>query len=124
MAVVTLLATSLNKPISGYLSVTSDLANKKKYPTLIRVSYTMSYMAQAIRTVLQYYNWTIIAVVRHLDTCNTQLSGIDTEFQNSNINIRRLTLDFTSPASLQYGLPILQTVARSIVKKNLFTISA
>lgn len=114
MTPVALIASSVDKPMFGSMSITSDLANKTKYTTLTRLSFTMSYLAEAIRVTLLYHNWTSVAIVRNKDSCSVPFSGIASEFQGYNITITNdLTVDFYSQDSLSNALMILKMTARS-----------
>lgn len=122
MLAVALQASSLNKPLFGYMSILSDLANKTKYSTLVRLSYTMAYMAEAIKTVVVHHNWTSLAVIRHVrGSCAVFLSGIAQQFKQNGITISiDLEVDFKSNASMSVALMTIKTSARSMVRLKMF----
>lgn len=112
-----LVASSMNKPIIGFLSKTSELGNKTKYTTLARLADTMSYMGNAIAAVLKYHKWSSIAIVRtNKGACDIALSGIDKYFLGGGITVSSdLSVDITSSDNVANALMILKMTARSKV---------
>lgn len=117
MAAVALQASSLKKPLFGYITISNDLANKTKYSSLMRVSYTMSYLAEAVRVVLLNHNWTTVSIVKSANAnCNLLLSGVAKQFNLYRIIIvKEIEVDFTLQSDMDNALLMLKMTARSML---------
>lgn len=117
MKIVALMASIINKPVISYITMSDELANKEKYRTLSSVSYTMSYMAQAIRALLMFYNWNRITIIRaHPTNCTILLSGIPNAFRPYNISIvNDVVIDMSNDGSVSNALNYIKHTTRSNV---------
>lgn len=116
MNIGALFASYFNIPIMGYISVGDNLANKTKYPTLVRSSFSMGPLGNAVKTLLNYYHWKNIAIIRSPSAdCDTSLSGIYSVIRDPLTPVTVKT-DITaeSDSEIRQALFTLQKVARSL----------
>lgn len=111
-----------NKPIISYMTMSNDMSNRRKYSTFSSVSYTMSYIAQAVRATLLYHNWTRVALVRtHPTNCTIPFSGIPSAFQPYNITITNdVLVDLSDSSSVFTALKSVMNTARSTIIPTLY----
>uniref|UniRef100_A0A915HUQ0 Calpain catalytic domain-containing protein n=1 Tax=Romanomermis culicivorax TaxID=13658 RepID=A0A915HUQ0_ROMCU len=114
ISITALLAANLDLPTFGYLSVSSQLENKRKYKTLVRTANSMSYMSQAIREVLLYFKWRRIVVIRVPgSTCDVLTDAFPTTFSDTNVNVvSTLMVNYNDTNSMQSTLDQLKLEAR------------
>uniref|UniRef100_A0A915JHJ3 Receptor ligand binding region domain-containing protein n=1 Tax=Romanomermis culicivorax TaxID=13658 RepID=A0A915JHJ3_ROMCU len=114
LATTALFASSLNIPAFAPFSMMDSLGDKRKYTTLTRVSQYLSQVI-ALATLIDYFNWTRVAVVRASGTiCDNCLAGIQDALDYHGITLATtLVANFSDQANLDYTLAGLQASARS-----------
>uniref|UniRef100_A0A915HSU6 Receptor ligand binding region domain-containing protein n=1 Tax=Romanomermis culicivorax TaxID=13658 RepID=A0A915HSU6_ROMCU len=120
IAITALLASDLDVPTFGYISVSSDLENKQKYTTLIRTVNSISFMSQAVRAILLYYNWNRVVIVRVPGlTCDIFTGGFPAAFSSTKINIvSTLIVNYDDTNSINSALAQLKLTARKLVAEK------
>ena len=109
---VGLLGASWNVPVVSYSCLLSTLSNKMVYPTFARVGGSTNMTNPIIKYVVEYFNWTRIAIVSDTSSVNTiAADSYASVLQSSGNIVYRYTINTvfdTGDVIVPYIVPFLR----------------
>uniref|UniRef100_A0A915KRV3 Guanylate cyclase n=1 Tax=Romanomermis culicivorax TaxID=13658 RepID=A0A915KRV3_ROMCU len=113
LSISALFSANSNLPAYSTIAASTVFEDKTKYFTLARMSLNI-FQLRAVATLLNFYNWSRLAVLRSVDSsCDSFLAGMTNIFPAAGISLVGIfRLNFSDPIDMSATLQQLKITAR------------